>query len=127
VWKVVGDPHHLPRWWPRVERVEGVGKGAFTQVLRSDRGRAVRADFRVVEHHQPRVRAWEQDVAGTPFERFLASAVTRIELESRDGGTQVTLVLSIKLRGMARFGGYLARRGARRQADEALEALEGLL
>ncbi len=24
LWDVVGDPHHLPRWWPRVSRVESV-------------------------------------------------------------------------------------------------------
>ncbi|MGH2855564.1 MAG: SRPBCC family protein, partial [Solirubrobacteraceae bacterium] len=24
VWELVSDPHHLPRWWPRVARVEGV-------------------------------------------------------------------------------------------------------
>jgi uncharacterized protein YndB with AHSA1/START domain len=127
VWKVVGDAHHLPRWWPRVERVEAVGKGAFTQVLRSDRGRAVRADFRVTEHRQPHARTWEQQVDGTPFERFLSGAVTRIELTPREGGTEVTLSLSMKLRGMARFGGYLARRAARKQADEALAALKRLL
>jgi alkyldihydroxyacetonephosphate synthase len=22
VWELIGDPHHLPRWWPRVARVE---------------------------------------------------------------------------------------------------------
>jgi len=24
LWDVLGDPHHLPRWWPRVSRVEAV-------------------------------------------------------------------------------------------------------
>src|ERR687894_335749 len=24
VWEVVSDPHHLPRWWPGVQRVEEV-------------------------------------------------------------------------------------------------------
>jgi len=24
VWEVLSDPHHLPRWWPRVSRVEAV-------------------------------------------------------------------------------------------------------
>ena len=40
VWAVVGDPHQLPRWWPRTERVEGVGPGEWTSVLRSERGSA---------------------------------------------------------------------------------------
>jgi len=24
VWEVVADPHSLPRWWPRTQRVEDV-------------------------------------------------------------------------------------------------------
>lgn len=127
VWSVVGDAHHLPRWWPRVERVEGVGKGAFTMVMRSDRGRAVRADYRVLEQRQPHVRRWTQEVEGTPFERFLAESETTVLLEPRDGGTRVTLTVRQKMRGMARFGGFLVRGAARRQLDEALERLEQLL
>ena len=50
VWAVVGDPHHLPRWWPLTERVEAVDPQAWTSVLRSDRGKVVRADYRVEEH-----------------------------------------------------------------------------
>lgn len=127
VWAIVGDAHHLPRWWPRVERVEGVGNGAFTEVLRSDRGRALRADFRVLEHRQPHVRAWTQDLDGTPFERFLAEAVTRVELEPSATGTTVTVQQRLRLRGMSRFGGFLVRRATRRQLDEALDLLESLL
>ena len=48
VWATVADPHHLPRWWPRVARVEGVDGRHFTEVLRTDRGKAVRADFTVI-------------------------------------------------------------------------------
>ena len=30
LWEVVEDPHHLPRWWPRVERIEDVdGDAAY--------------------------------------------------------------------------------------------------
>jgi uncharacterized protein YndB with AHSA1/START domain len=127
VWSVVGDAHHLPRWWPRVERVEGVGKGAFTTVMRSDRGRSVRADYRVTEQRQPHARRWVQDVEGTPFERFLASSETAVELAPRDGGTEVTLSVRQQMRGMARFGGFLVRGAAKRQLDEALDGLEQLL
>lgn len=49
VWAVVGDPHHMPRWWPRVLRVECVEDDGFTQVLTTDKGRPVRADFRVLD------------------------------------------------------------------------------
>ena len=27
LWDVIRDPHHLPRWWPRVTRVEDVEEG----------------------------------------------------------------------------------------------------
>ena len=33
IWATVGDPYHLPRWWPRVERVELVRGDGFTQLL----------------------------------------------------------------------------------------------
>ena len=127
IWSIVGDAHHLPRWWPRVERVEGVGKGTFTSVMRSDRGRAVRADFKVIEQRQPHVRRWTQEVEGTPFERFLAESVTSVELAPRDDGTEVTLSVRQRMRGMARFGGFLVRGAAKRQLDEALDRLEQLL
>ncbi|HEV2769260.1 MAG TPA: SRPBCC family protein [Solirubrobacteraceae bacterium] len=52
VWRVVGDPHHLPRWWPRVTRVEGVDPGAFTQVFITAKGRTVRADHRVMAREE---------------------------------------------------------------------------
>ena len=58
VWAVVGDPYHLPRWWPRVERVEGVDAGAWTSVMRSERGKAVRADYRRRAPGAPARRAW---------------------------------------------------------------------
>src|ERR1700736_4640683 len=48
LWEVVRDPHHLPRWWPRVNRVEGVEGDAFTEVMTTAKGRVVRADFNVV-------------------------------------------------------------------------------
>ncbi len=41
------DPHHLPRWWPRVTRVEDVADGAFTEVMKTKKGKLVRADFDV--------------------------------------------------------------------------------
>ena len=53
VWKVVADPHHLPRWWPRVARMEGVDDDRFTEVLLTKKGRPVRADFRLVDSVAP--------------------------------------------------------------------------
>ena len=181
VWRVIGDPHHLPRWWPKVRRVEAVSGERFTQVMRTEKGKDVRADFRIVEEEPERLLRFEQELEGTPFEGFLSESATAIEAEpSGDGtkvfmtqrgrpvradyelvesergrrmrwrqevedspfervldesvtevrvapagpGTEVTLELRQNLRGMARLGPFLVRRGARRLLDEALEGLE---
>ncbi len=127
VWRIVGDPSHLPRWWPKVQRVESVIGDAFTTVYGTSKGRPVRADYRVAATDAPRHRRWEQVVEGSPFERFLSAFATVADLEPRDGGTAVTLTVEQKLRGMSRFGGFLAKRGMRRQLDEALDGLEAVL
>jgi len=127
IWATVGDPYHLPRWWPRVERVELVQGDGFTELLRTDKGRAIRADFRVVQSRRPELRRWRQEVAGTPFEGILAWSETEVRLEPDGAGaTRVTLQQEQQLRGMARLGGVMARRAARRMLNEALEGLEGL-
>jgi uncharacterized protein YndB with AHSA1/START domain len=127
VWATVGDPYHMPRWWPRVERVELVRGDGFTQLLRTDKGRAIRADFRVTQSRRPELRRWRQEVAGTPFEGILEWSETEIRLEpDGDAGTRVTLEQEQKLRGLARFGGFMARRAARQSLDTALDGLETL-
>src|SRR3954468_24567946 len=121
LWATVGDPYHLPRWWPRVERVELVQGDGFTQLLRTEKGRAIRADFRVVQSRRPALRRWRQEVAGTPFEGILEWSETEIRLEpSGEAGTRVTLEQDQKLRGLARFGGFMARRAAHRLLEGAL-------
>src|SRR5947209_20593828 len=92
VWRIVSDPHHMPRWWPGVQRVESVDADRFTQVFISSRGRPVRADFRVLASEPLQRRVWEQEVEGTPFERVLQAARTEIELSPVSGGTRVTIV-----------------------------------
>jgi uncharacterized protein YndB with AHSA1/START domain len=127
VWATVGDPYHMPRWWPRVERVELVRGDGFTQLLRTDKGRAIRADFRVTQSRRPELRRWRQEVAGTPFEGILEWSETEVRLEpAGDEGTRVTLEQEQKLRGLARFGGFMARRAARQSLDSALDGLETL-
>jgi uncharacterized protein YndB with AHSA1/START domain len=123
VWRTVCDPHHLPRWWPRVQRVEGVEPERFTEVLATDKGRSVRADFRVLESRAPAVRRWAQDVEGTPFERLLRSAETEVRLEPRGEETRVTLSVRQRLRGAGVLGGFMVRRATSRQLDEALAGL----
>jgi uncharacterized protein YndB with AHSA1/START domain len=123
VWAVVGDPHHLPRWWPLTERVEAVDESAWTPGLRSGRGKVVRADYRVEAHEPPRRRAWSQALAGTPFERLLREHRTEVALAPGVAGTAVTLTVTQKGRGTARLGMFMVRRATRRQLDEALDAL----
>jgi carbon monoxide dehydrogenase subunit G len=135
VWKVIEDPFAMPRWWPGVERVEGVEGDRFTQVLRTKRGRTVRMDFRVLVSEAPRGarapagaaaghRTWEQEVAGTPFERVLHEAVTEVLIEPADGGaSQVTIAQVQRLRGYSRTGTLLLRRATDRRLGEALDGL----
>jgi len=144
VWDVVGDPHHLPRWWPRVTRVEGVEDGAFTEVLAGRKGKVVRADFKLVQASPPQRVVWSQRLQGTPFEGVLASAVTQIDLAPRqDGADRLTDVrielrqelpkplrarsgggmLSGVLRGVPLFGGPIVQRAAARTLEQALDGL----
>jgi uncharacterized protein YndB with AHSA1/START domain len=123
LWDLIADPHHMPRWWPGVERIEGVEEDRFTQVFKTKRGRPVRADFRVVESEPPWRRAWEQEIAGTPFARVLNESVITVALEPMGGGTQVAIAQMQKLRGYSRTGGLLLRRATADKLDEALDGL----
>jgi carbon monoxide dehydrogenase subunit G len=126
VWATVGDVTQLPRWWPKVTRVEAVRGDHFTEVLATDRGRSVRADFRVVDVREGTLLRFEQEVGGTPFARILRSAQTTIRVEPAEdhGGTRVVLEQRQRLRGVAALGGFLVRRATRRILREALDALE---
>lgn len=126
VWSVISEPHHLPRWWPRVARVEGVDESGFTEVLTTAKGRAVRADFRVLDSDAPWRRSWAQETEGTPFARLLAAAETEVRLEPAPGGggTRVTLELRQSLNGVfSRFGTLMVRRAAGNVLDDALDGL----
>jgi uncharacterized protein YndB with AHSA1/START domain len=128
LWAIVGDAHHLPRWWPRVTRVETVDEDSFTQVLETAKGKPVRADFRVVSSSAPRERSWAQQVKGTPFERILARSETEIRLEpDGDDATRVAISLAQRPRGLALLGAFMVRAAARRQLEEALDGLEALI
>jgi uncharacterized protein YndB with AHSA1/START domain len=134
VWEVIADPHHLPRWWPQVKRMEGVEEDRWTEVFTTKKGRPVRMDFQLVASeppgpggHPPGHRVFEQDIEGTPFERVIGEAITEILLEPAEGGTRVTIAQSQKLRGYSRTGGFLLRRATRAKLDEALRGLEQIL
>src|SRR5215207_104619 len=124
VWGVVCDPYHLPRWWPKVERVEDVGRKRWTEVMRTGKGRAVRFDQRLDASEAPRLRRWKQELVGSPFERVVAEAVTEVRIEPAEDGTRVTIELRRRLKGTSRLGGFMFRRAGRKQLDEALDGLE---
>lgn len=81
LWEIISDPYHLPRWWPRVIRVEDVEGDGFTEVMRTQQGKSVRADFDVVRRAPEQgVLAWDQRIPGSPFARVLKSARTEVRL-----------------------------------------------
>ena len=130
VWKVLEDPYQMPRWWPRVERVEGVEDDRFTQVFLSKRRHTVRADFRLLASEPPEAeqcrghRSWTQEVMGTPFERVLQESTTDVVVEPvPEGGTRVTIAQRNKLRGTSRLGALQLRRATGKRLDEALDGL----
>ena len=126
LWEVIADPHHLPRWWPRVTRVEDVAGNAFTEVMKTAKGKSVRADFELVEADEAaRSLCWEQRLEGTPFARLLSAAHTRVRLQEAGAGTNVTIELHQSLAGLLpRLGSMLVRRAAATTIEEALDGLE---
>jgi uncharacterized protein YndB with AHSA1/START domain len=121
VWLLLKDPRALPRWWPRTERVESVRADGWTTVLRSPRGRIVRADWRLDGQEKAVRRSWSQRVEGTPFAKVIRERRVEARLEPVDGGTRV--LLAIDLRPRRRAGGLLLRGAVRRELDGALGAL----
>lgn len=124
VWRTVGDLHQLARWWPKVLRVEGVRDGAFTEVLQTDRGRDVRADWVLVETVPGERWRASQELEGTPFEKVLGAAGKGVALEPEGDGTRVTVELERRLRGLSRLGGMFLRRATTLQIEAALDTLE---
>jgi carbon monoxide dehydrogenase subunit G len=128
VWALVSNPHHQPRWWPRVVRVEGVGDGRFTQVLTTERGRQVRADFRVVGREEGRSLRWQQQLEGTPFASVFRSAETEIAVEPAGEGALVRITVVQTLAGLSKVGGGgMVKRGTRKILDEALDGLAAIV
>jgi uncharacterized protein YndB with AHSA1/START domain len=131
LWGVIADPYHLPRWWPKTQRVENVSEGdaagagaSWTQVLETKDGRGVRADYRCVDASEGERYVFEQTLEDTPFERFVRRARTEISLAPDDGETDVTMALDRRLRGLSRLGSPMMRRAIGRTLEEALSGLE---
>jgi carbon monoxide dehydrogenase subunit G len=123
VWRVVGDPRSLARWWPRVERVKAVTDDGWTTVLRSERGRALRADWRLEASEAGARRSWAQELEGTPFAKVLDHRRVEVRVEPAGEGAKITIELRQRGRRMARFGSFMLRRAARKELDSALDGL----
>jgi uncharacterized protein YndB with AHSA1/START domain len=143
LWDLIRDPHHLPRWWPRVTRVEDVEEDAFTEVMKTRKGKLVRADFNVIVRDEgERTLTWAQRVEGTPFASVLRSAETELRLTpaadpAMEGGPRTEVAIELRQEmatGSARYspflaiaprlGGRMVRRAAAATLDEALDGLE---
>jgi uncharacterized protein YndB with AHSA1/START domain len=133
VWRLVSDPHSLPRWWPRVGRVENVERrgggrrSQWTKVLETSEGRGVRADYRCLSSAENERYVWEQELEGTPFARHLRSSRIEIALREAEGGTQIDLSSVQTLKGMSRLGSPMMRRAQGTILDEALDGVERAL
>jgi uncharacterized protein YndB with AHSA1/START domain len=133
VWELISDPYNLPRWWPRVSRVESVDRkpegkrSQWTKVLETAEGRGVRADYRCLSSAEGERYVWEQQLTGSPFERHLRSSVVEIGLQSEGEGAIVSLTSDQKLRGMSRLGSPMMRGGQGKILDQALDGLEAAL
>jgi uncharacterized protein YndB with AHSA1/START domain len=134
VWKLVSDPYALPRWWPRVSRVEDVDarpggrRSQWTKVLETQHGRGVRADYRCVSSAEPERYVWEQQLEGSPFAKHLKDSRVEIELHAAgEGETRVVMTSVQTMHGMSRLGGWMMRKGQRDILDAALDGVEGAL
>jgi carbon monoxide dehydrogenase subunit G len=96
-------------------------------VLETRGGRGIRADFRCVAAEPGRRFVFEQELAGTPFERVLRSSTVEVKLTPSGDGTEVELAQRQKLRGLSRFGAPMMRRGAGKILNSALDGLEQAL
>jgi uncharacterized protein YndB with AHSA1/START domain len=137
LWPILSDPYHLPRWWPRVTRVEDVADGAFTEVMKTRKGKTVRADFDVVRSDQQEgVVIWEQRLAGTPFAGVLSTSETELRVVARAAdASEVTIEMRQELSGQAgstvggrsvmpSMGRRMVKRAATKTIEEALNGLE---
>ena len=128
VWRLISNPARLPQWWPGVTRVEEAMDGTWTKVLSSPRGKTVRADYTRVEQVEGEKLVWRQELAESPFERILTSAVTTLSLApaAGDDETRVEIALEQRPRGWARFAPLQFRAAGVRQVQGAIDGLDAI-
>ena len=110
-----------------VDRKPEGKRSQWTKVLETAEGRGVRADFRCLSSAQGERYVWEQQLAGSPFERHLRSSVVEIGLRAEGDRTAVSISSAQRLRGMSRLGSPMMRGGQGRILDEALDGIERAL
>ena len=96
-------------------------------MLETAEGRGVRADYRCVSSATGERYVWEQQLAGSPFERHLRRSLVEIGLAAAGEGTEVKLSSEQKLRGMSRLGSPLMRGGQGKILEQALDGFEQAL
>jgi uncharacterized protein YndB with AHSA1/START domain len=132
-WKLIADPHNLPRWWPETVRVEsvqgspGAVRSRFTQVFETSKGTAVRADYRITGSTAGERLVWEQQIDGTPFEKFLRAAVLEMRVAAEGAGSRITIEARRLLRGASRLGSPMMKGATKRSLDGALDGIEEAL
>jgi uncharacterized protein YndB with AHSA1/START domain len=133
VWRLVSDPHNLPRWWPRTARVENVDnkdggrRSQWTKVLQTAEGRGVRADFRCISAANEERYVWEQELEGTPFAKHLKRSEVEVALRGDGEATAVAISSVQTMRGLSRLGAVMLKRAQGAILDEALDGLEETL
>lgn len=133
VWGFVSNPGNLGKWWPRIVRVEGlVGQpgspgSRWTSLLEADSGRRVRLDFESTTVRSPEIFAWQQELAGTQFEKHLRRQEYSVLLHLVNGGTEIELVAETELKGSARLAGLTLRKSQGELLDKALAGLADAL
>ncbi len=104
-----------------------MSSSGWTSVLLTDKGRAVRADYRVELSKGSERRRWSQELAGTAFEPLFREVTCEVALAPAEKGTEVGIEMVQRPKGWARVGGMMLKRAARKQCDEALAGLAGLV
>jgi hypothetical protein len=110
-----------------VDRKRVGRRSQWTKVLETAEGRGVRADYRCTGSTEGERYAWEQQLAGTPFERHLRASEVEISLRPDGEGTEVTIAAKQILKGLSRLGSPMMGKGQARILDEALDNLEQAL
>jgi hypothetical protein len=110
-----------------VDRKPEGKRSQWTKVLETAEGRGVRADYRCVSSADRERYVWEQQLAGSPFERHLRRSVIEIGLREDGVKTAISITSDQRLRGMSRLGSPMMRGGQGKILNQALDGLERAL